>query len=334
MTQYLERGDDQKPLRIPEDCHYWEKDNPNFIENPQLRTASQSSSYFEIVGAEIIPFRRGTGATTETRLSRYFFNDKGYATAFMRRHQRPDAISRRKLVASDQRVRFETIYPDSEINAYFRWSITTQNDPIDNVLEDTTNDSPQIWFGRLFVDHGSSRQQDEMAQNLGSLEYRSGKIKSIDLGANFVNFFDLSKGIDLLYPCPGRPYLIGRGAAEVEEDFVLRFLDDPNGSKMEATSNTSAVILDPQGDPSFTVSWGIKNGVLSLEQVHKATGIRKSVLAKLRINQILAFEYGTKTPNVMVDPATATDGWLEMARIIGCNMRISGIRYIAQLFED
>jgi hypothetical protein len=298
----------QKLDTFPDWCSFWEKDNPLYEVDTTKGDAQQR--YLRVVGREVlgkINWKHRDQVATEVKGSEYFFGPDGKAYAFRREHEG-----------------YVTVYPNTDLNTYYRFGRS---------LADAVS---EIWFGRLFTDHGAAKQQDEMVKNLGLLGYRLGVLDYLSLGKSFVGVGDQS------FPSVGRPSL-QFNRINTKEPISARSYSLVLGNTVDAgialgldtPERCEETIFDRDGDV-FKVSWTINGPVLRVEQQHINTEVRKIMEANIYLfPDVVANSYQLATGKLDLssgDPMIATSPWLEMASQIGAHIRISG--RISDLFEQ
>jgi hypothetical protein len=255
----------------------------------------------------------------EPRQAEYFFDDEGQAIAFRRFHN-PGA--------SFSPFHYYTVFPNPELNTYYRFHTQSDNEGIHHIPVNGEA-TPQIWFGRLFTDHGATKTQDELSKNLGSLTYRANHLQHVSLGHLFVN----GKAEEL--PALGQPYLRARanGPQLHTEGFDLKLSSDPENPTLQKLGTSEYTISDNEGRPIFYIHYWESDGVLNVEQRHLESGFRKLIRAKFEIDTLEAARLITTAIDPEDDFYHSVDKWLEMARIVGSSLSL-GQAYLRKVFGD
>ena len=170
------------------------------------------------------------------------------------------------------------------------------------------------------VDHGLIRQQEEMAPNLGSLNYRKGALERFSWGANFVNLKDKT------FPNPGEFTIV---------ELVPRYTPNSSGYTMNLISDTSADIAGPNGETVFLVDWAMKTGDLEVVQTHVDTGLRKRTRTRLLIKDYRAIDNALRGHEIdfQNQDRSVISRWIDMAAEVGCHMSFAG-GGLDKFFED
>ncbi len=263
--------------------------------------------------------RRASGIPIQLRRSEYFFDESGLAVGF-----------KRSNIAAHL-ADFQTIYPHRELNVYYRWEVGFDYNKEHWVAIKGGN--PQIWFGRMFVDHGSARQLEEMKQSLGSVSFNDGHLKSINMGRVFLNDRSLKDYMSL-----GQPILDIPSNANRIEDFRFYLAEQALGggkdlATVEQVGDTLYLVTSPDGQPAYTISWWEKNRALFIAQEQLPTKIRKTVRTKYNFNVGLAVNLAAAEIDPNQSQERAMEQWIAMAAEVGCHFSIGG-GLIGRLFEE
>jgi len=286
---------------VPEHWKFFERDN-SFCTTTAIKEGN-NSGYLHWEGQ------------SQLKKSEYFFDDEGLAIGFRR-------------VNWDT---YYTLYPHRELNTYFRWHVGLDKTK-QRLIPVRGGLNPQIWFGRLFVDHGSQRQQEEMKKCLGSVNFDQGHLRRVMLGRIFLNDRDLKE-----YPSLGQPVLNVPSEARGVEDFDFYLVEQAAGgrqdlAKVEKVEDCAYLVSSPDGQPFYTVSWQERRGALIVVQEHIQTRIRKTVMAKFDFNVNRAAALAVESIDPNQSQQAAMEGWLMMASEVGCHFSIGGGQ-IGNLFE-
>lgn len=317
---------DHRPSKdVPENWRFHERDTSRF--SVLTHHVIPESKYLALEGTEIAPrtftFQNGEvheEVKDEPRQAEYFFDEEGQAVAFRRFHN-PDN--------QGGAFHYYTVYPDPELNTYYRWKTVLNPQDLAHYLPSREEMTPQIWFGRLFTDHGAAKQQDEMAKNLGAIYYRGPHLQRVSLGQLFVNGKENQES-----PSVGQPSLKATVATPVlAEQFSLSLLSDPSKPTLEQVGNCDYVILDGSGKPIFSVNYWGHDQTLNVEQRHLDSGFRKLIRARLLIDISTAANLATSRINPNQDYYNAVEPWMEMAREVGCSLSL-GQASLRKVFGD